>query len=252
MRTLSLSDPGGRPARHGPLSGAALKGLALASMTIDHAAAAILNRGLFYSGAAYTGAHLTLYWVCRGIGRLAFPIYCFLLAEGFAHTSSRRAYAGRLALFAVLSELPFDLALYSRPFYPGYQNVFFTLLLGFLALSALKSGPPLLRWAGPLGCVLAAEALHTDYGGFGVLLILVMYLGRENRSAQTAAAGLLVLAQAVRRAQWLTALELGSLVLVWCYNGKKGRGLPKLFFYAWYPAHLLAFWLVRRAVFPGT
>ena len=186
-----------------PLSGTALKGLALASMTIDHAAAVILNRGLFYSGAAYTQAHLTLYWVCRGIGRLAFPIYCFLLAEGFAHTSDRRAYAGRLALFALLSELPFDLALYGVPVYTGYQNVFFTLLLGLLALCALNAGslPLPLRWAGPLACVLAAEALHTDYGGFGVLLVLVMYLGRGSRLTQTAAAGLLVLAQAVRRAQ---------------------------------------------------
>lgn len=248
MKTLSLSDPGGLAARRRSLSGSALKGLALVSMTIDHAAAALLNRGLFAAGF-YPGAWLTLYWVCRGIGRLAFPIYCFLLAEGFTHTSSRRAYAGRLALFALLSELPFDLALYGRPVYLGYQNVFFTLLLGLLALCALGSGSALLRWAGPLGCVLAAEALHTDYGGFGVLLILVLYLGRSSRPLQTLTAGLLMLAQAARHGQWLAALELGSLVLVWCYNDQKGRSLPKLFFYGWYPAHLLIFWLLRQTIF---
>lgn len=248
MKTLFSSEP---DPRSGPgLTGAVLKTLALASMTIDHAAAALLNRGLFAAGV-WSDPLLQLYWLCRGVGRLAFPIYCFLLAEGFAHTSSRRAYAGRLFLFALLSEVPFDLAFHAAPFYPAYQNVFCTLLLGLLAVWALDANRAALRWAGPLGCVLAAELLHTDYGGFGVLLVLVFYLARADRARQSAAAGLLMLAQAARNAQWLAALELVSLPLLSLYNGRRGRVRAKGFFYWYYPAHLLAFWLLRRLLFAG-
>ena len=177
MRTSYLNNAGPGGARG--LSGFALKGLAMCSMTIDHAAAVLLQNGAACAGRPALAA---LYFACRGVGRLAFPLYCFLLAEGFANTASRWAYARRLAVFALLSEAVFDLAIFSTPWYPHYQNVFFTLLLGLLALCALHAPAAALRWTGPPACVLAAEALRTDYGGFGVLLILVFSLWRKNRT----------------------------------------------------------------------
>ena len=75
-----------------------------------------------------------IYQVMRFIGRIGFPVFCFLLIEGFLHTSSKKKYATRLFLFALVSEFPFDYALFNTPFAPGYQNVFFTLFLGLLTI----------------------------------------------------------------------------------------------------------------------
>lgn len=87
----------------------------------------------------------------RFIGRIGFPIFCFLLIEGFLHTSSKKKYATRLFLFALVSEFPFDYALFNTPFAPGYQNVFFTLFLGLLTIWAIdtvshKEINPNLQW----------------------------------------------------------------------------------------------------------
>lgn len=116
------------------LSGAALKWIAMISMLIDHIGAVVVEYGLYYQGGAEcfqklleNGNGQWLYVLQRGmrmLGRPAFLIYAFLLVEGFYHTHSRRRYALQMFLFALISELPFDLAAANRWFYPGYQNVF--------------------------------------------------------------------------------------------------------------------------------
>ena len=96
-----------------------LKIIAVITMAIDHVGAAILFpyvSYLFQTGAPQAEEVYQLYWVIRDIGRIAFPIYCFLLTEGFFHTRSRVKYARNLFLFALLSEIPFDLALSQKPF----------------------------------------------------------------------------------------------------------------------------------------
>lgn len=233
------------PARAQGLSGAALKGLAVVSMTIDHAAAVLLQNGAACAGRP---ALAGLYLACRGVGRLAFPLFCFLLAQGFVHTASRRAYARRLAVFALASEAVFDLAIFGTPWYPGYQNVFFTLLLGLLALCALHAPGPALRWAGPPACVLAAEALRTDYGGFGVLPILAFSLWRKNRPAALALAAAAVLLHCAWNSYWPEAAALIALLPIAAYNGARGRAGPKYAFYLYYPLHLLALCLLRMAL----
>ena len=113
------------------LTGGALKWIALLSMLIDHFAA------VFYVGSFLAGAPLFsrgLYYVLRCIGRLAFPLYAFLLAEGFRHTRSVEKYLLRLLLFGLLSEIPFDLAFRRTWMHWDYQNVYFTLFLGLLAV----------------------------------------------------------------------------------------------------------------------
>ena len=107
------------------ISGYWLKVIAVVSMLIDHTSAVILEQISGLENPAF---------LMRIIGRLAFPIYCFLLVEGFYHTRSRAKYAGRLFLFALISEVPFDLAFSRRMCDFSSSNVFFTLLFGLLVI----------------------------------------------------------------------------------------------------------------------
>ncbi len=119
------------------ISGSTIKIIAIVAMFIDHLAASLLTRILY--SASPESFNQTLYgviMVMRLIGRLGFPIFCFLLVEGFHKTRNRRKYALRLGMFALISEIPFDLAFHGQVLETGYQNVFFTLLIGILLLCA--------------------------------------------------------------------------------------------------------------------
>lgn len=130
--------------------------------------------------------------VFRLIGRLGFPIFCFLLIEGFLHTRNVWKYAFRLFLFSLISEIPFDLAFRGELFNTGYQNVFFTLLLGLLALIFIQMaekklpGKKVLQYLFviPVTVVfmlIAGMFIKCDYGSMGVLTIVVMYLFHKQR-----------------------------------------------------------------------
>ncbi|MCM1057093.1 MAG: conjugal transfer protein TraX [Firmicutes bacterium] len=130
------------------IPGSTVKIVAVVTMLIDHTAAVLLTRIVLARGyyAAMWDAERFLAWmkenwllfygmqVMRLIGRLGFPIFCFLLVEGFQKTRNVKKYIFRLGLFALISEIPFDLALTGRMWYFGYQNVYFTLLIGILTL----------------------------------------------------------------------------------------------------------------------
>lgn len=238
------------------LSGSSLKIIALISMFIDHIGAGILIFYLrsidpetvqqFESHTAYTQYinDLTrLYDIIRGIGRLAFPIFCFLLVQGFCHTHDRKKYALRLSAFCLISELPFDLAFFHNPFYIYKQNVFFTLLIGLLVIwgiSTVQLKFQHSQWTCMLlefaclccGCT-AAYILRTDYSYIGVLTITLIYLFRHSSFSGSLLACMLLF---VTNEAELPALVVPFILLF--YNGK--RGLPlKYFFYAFYPVHLL-------------
>ena len=133
------------------ISGSTIKIIAMAAMLIDHIGAFILEKiiGINEMIDMEEGTEEYLRWmvknynlilfdnILRLIGRIAFPIFCFLLVEGFFYTRSKQKYALRLLFFGILSEIPFDLAGYDTIFYSDYQNVYFTLLLGFLAMWSL-------------------------------------------------------------------------------------------------------------------
>ena len=134
------------PVRCG-LSGTALKYIACITMLIDHIGASCIEAGVLLpalaAGAASCGGIpvstlLAADRVLRYIGRLAFPIFCFLAVEGFLHTHDVKKYVRRLLLFGLLSEVPFDLAFFRTPFAPQHQNVYWTLALGVLAMAGLK------------------------------------------------------------------------------------------------------------------
>ena len=139
-------------------------------MLIDHIAATVIIRILKFGG--YNDGLYQLYRVMRNIGRIAFPIFCFLLVEGFMHTRDREKYALRLGCFAAVSEIPFDLAFNGKVLEVGYQNVFFTLLLGLLTMMAYDAVMNQSRWSvwkrtalstiAILAGMFAAEFLSTD------------------------------------------------------------------------------------------
>lgn len=217
------------------MSSFVLKLLAMTSMAIDHTGAILFPENE----------------VLRIVGRLAFPIYCFLLAEGFVYTSSRRRYLFRMAVWGVVLEPVFDLAFYGTTWQPVHQNVFFTLFFGLIALWLLERffpQNPVLGISLVLLPFLAAELLLTDYGGFGVLLIVLFYACRCRRIAGLSAFALLNTGFSLT-SNW-TQLAGGLAVIPLAfYNGKRGPKLPGWLFYAFYPAHLLLLWWLQWQFF---
>ena len=221
------------------LDGGALKGIAAALMLTDHVGAILLPEVL----------------VLRCVGRLAFPIFAFFIAEGYAHTRDFGRYFRRLAILAVVSEIPFNLE-NGAVFDPARQNVLFTFCLALLTLRGLEAlgrERGFGRWAG-CGLVLAAgfaagELLRTDYGGWGVVTVALLYLCRDGKYAKL----WLLLAMAAVNGLGMGSLTMpvfdgempiqifavAALPVIWLYNGQAGpKGLRRAF-YVFYPAHLL-------------
>ena len=197
------------------LSAMTLKYIAMATMLVDHM------------------GYVLFPWILwlRCVGRIAFPIFAFQIAEGCIRTHDRRRYALRLLLFAVLTEVPFDLAFNGQVLYLGYQNVLWTLLAGAFA-----------------GAFWLLEVCHTDYGGWGMALILLFHLSRGNRLIQLA--GLAVFCVASVGGVSIELYALVSLAFIWLYDGRRGycsRPIQWLC-YAFYPVHLLLLWLYARTV----
>lgn len=214
------------------LSGSTIKLIAILSMFVDHLGA---------SGVvSILSDNIWVYEICRLIGRIAFPLFCFLLVEGFVHTGNRKAYLGRLFLFALLSEIPFDLAFYNRWFYIESQNVFFTLFLGLLTLhcidAAVQANHKARVWIPMVLGGIAAWGLRTDYSYFGVWLIVVFYWFRGIPWRRNVVAGCSCL--------WEPAAIL-ALIPIQLYNGRRGINL-KYLFYWFYPVHLLCLWYLRE------
>lgn len=193
------------------------------------------------------------YYICRLVGRIAFPIFCFLLTEGFFHTKNRSKYFLRLFLFALVSEIPFDLAFSHVWLERDYQNVFFTLSIGLLTIWGLNGAEKFLsdnpgicllcRLAVMASGMLAAWRLKTDYGETGVLIIILLYMLHANRVlSMTASCIVLCLSNALEISAF-AAIPLTSV-----YNGKRGISL-KYFFYLFYPAHLLLLGLIHWRIF---
>lgn len=239
------------------LTGSHLKWIAVITMLIDHIGAVLLEYGLLprvadsvLAGNSFdfvvADYHFWYYFneVLRMIGRLAFPLFCFLLTEGFLHTGNFKKYAIRLGIFALISEVPFDLAVSGKFLDVHSQNVFFTLFIGLIVLRGLNYfetslSPEMLplRYIAALTGILTAQFLQTDYAGFGILLIFLLYEFRNSRKLQCLAGAVLTLFNSYTA--WI------SFLFIWFYNGERGKQLPKYFFYGFYPVHLLILYLIR-------
>ena len=213
-----------------PLSGASLKLAACAAMLLDHLAKALHLGGW------------PLFFMSGVIGRIAFPLFCFLLAEGWFYTHSKSRYIRNLLIFALLSEVPFDLALYGVPFYPAHQNTCLTLLLGLLLFLCLDEAErlsvPLTGRRAVQLLFLAAFAgaswlLRADYGIWGICCLTACYFLR-----QFPVPALLTGCTLLNLNGFGAPAAFLALIPAALYNGKRGRQ-SKYAFYLFYPLHLL-------------
>lgn len=229
------------PDKYKILSGSVLKTIAVVTMLIDHCASVLLRDtsiGLMVV-VSILGRELTVYTVMRCIGRLAFPIYSFLLVEGFLHTRNRKKYGLNLLVFAFLSEIPWNLE-HSGTWHCMSQNVFFTLFLGYLGLIVLEKYPNQRnnQAFGLLLLMCLSIVLKADYGCSGYGVILLFYVLRMNRLLQA------VIGACLMPSRYIAGLAFAPISL---YNGKRGyiKGKVKYVFYAIYPVHMLILYYLK-------
>ena len=220
------------------LSQEMLKLIACVTMLVDH-----------------IGATLVPWYGLRMIGRISFPIFCFLLVEGFHHTRNRKRYGIRLALWALLCELPYDALFFGRVQWQN-QNVMLTLFLGFLVLLGSCRGGGIRFWPLVAGC-LAAEFLGADYGAYGIALIWLMALTRSGYGGKwllpLGMTGIFYLmGSPVSPVLGIPIQLYGVLACIPLryYSGKKQLRSPwvQWAFYLFYPAHLLILWAISLRV----
>ena len=235
-----------------------LKLAAVAAMLADHI-------GHLYPALSFAPS-------LRIAGRLALPVFAFLIAEGYRHTRDVRRYALRLLTLAVLSEIPFDLLRTVNapsPLWIDYtrQNVFFTLLLGLLAVWAIdrntKLHRPALGWMAAAALAVLADQMQADFGAFGVAVIVIFFVFRGDRLATAAAfclalavrfvlsSGMLGLSGSALSTPALMSLAAAlALPLIFAHNGKKGyRGAAMQWgFYLFYPLHMAALVALKMAL----
>lgn len=238
------------------ITGNTLKMIAIVTMFIDHIGVAIIENGIIkyqQTNPSYGvfGLQGESVWsmidlVLRTIGRVAFPIFCFLLVEGFFHTRNIKKYGARLFLFALISEIPFDLALFGKWFYPGYQNVYFTLFIGLCVLYWYEKvlGDPIRSTLVFLAGCGAALLLNCDYNVIGIAMILLFYVFYKNKKMQTIFAGILA---AVESLGCFGAAIL-AFIPINMYNGTRGKRNFKYFFYWFYPVHLILLHILRLVI----
>ena len=214
------------------INGFTLKWIAMVCMLVDHTGAVLFPQ----------------YIQMRMVGRLSFPIYCFLLVEGAVHTKNIRKYEIRLLAFAFLSEFPFDLAFYTRPDF-RHQNVFFTLFFGLLAVEQYQKQREnlnsLLTFIISISCMAAAELLNTDYGAAGVIFILLFYALYQQavlKQAAFVAVNFLLYGVSIQSYAGFAAFPM------LLYNGQKGPSM-KYFFYLFYPLHLVGIYFICKIMY---
>lgn len=246
-----------------PVTSYTIKWIAIVTMLVDHVGV------VCYEWLGWSERYLFL----RHIGRVAFPLFALLLVEGFRYTRSRWRYLRNLLIFALVSEIPFDLV---NGWWKRFQsrNIFWALCLGLLGMmgaeavfrQCVKRHIPR-----PIACLCALVPMAVvvyvgewggvDYHGWGPLLILMVYGGETvmplllpdavtPQTARNFGAAFAVLL-------WMTLYDVShgwaneiygaaAAVLILCYNGERGRyRLPKWFFYGFYPAHLLILHMLR-------
>ena len=228
------------PDRMKVLSGSALKLIAVIAMLIDHIASHLVPKSIMLIDVGRV--HISLYFSMRLVGRIAFPLFAFLLVEGFLHTRNRIRYGASLMICALVSEIPWDLVHGGKLVYHG-QNVFFTLLLGYVGLyviERLKQKPvPQIILLIVLGAM--SVALQADYSIHGYAFIILLYALREYEIFR-------VFANFTLDNHWYSLL---AFIPISMYNGKRGfiKGpVLKYIFYLFYPAHLLVIYFIKLAV----
>jgi len=242
-----------------------LKLIACFTMLIDHIGYEIIYP--VYSGMSIVSATdlpqvrmvYRLYLLCRCIGRIAFPIFAFLLVEGFHHTRSRKKYALRLVLGVLLAEIPYNLMVSGQAFWQQ-QSVMVTLLLGFCAVWCMDRFRSL-AWKPVvmLPFALLAELMMTDYGWAGVVLVALFELSRQMYSPNLIRTGGMIVLfhhmssyvfQVGNFALPMQVLGVLAMVFIANYRGEKRTHNPvaQWAFYLFYPVHMLILWAIGTMI----
>lgn len=230
----------------GCLNGNMLKIIACFAMLLDHIGYTFIQN---HNSSLYL-------WLSCVIGRLAFPIFIFLLAEGLYYTRDRKKYVGRMCLFALVSEIPYNLMMSGKLFDLTRQNVYFTLALGLIMCVFIEKieentkDKELIMLLFECACVAIfaaiAQLLHFDYGAFGIIAIYLCYVFRE-----------FPLVAGITESIVLASMGSGELAVIFSplilmfYNGKRGKLNLKYPFYIFYPAHILVLGIIRVLLIEG-
>ena len=263
-------------AKNMQLSWSQLKLIAYITMLIDHTAHVLLQNGIMVTYPECSPYVKPVMILMRGIGRIAFPIFSFLLVEGLIHTRSRIRYMLRILLLAIISEPVFDYANNGVFYYADYQNVFITLLIAattMCVLSLIEQNNRLNKNIYVLyvlqgivvivGCFLA-EFLKVDYGMSGIIIPLIMGVIRRLKLDSSSAFAIYFVATIIARVirnivnaptyilnpeMWyekylmytinnLQIFAILALIPIFMYDGTKGKPMPKAVYYLFYPVHM--------------
>lgn len=220
------------------MSNFAIKVIACITMLLDH---------IRYSGSIFEN------FVTQYFGRLSFPLFAFLLAEGYSHTKDLKKYYKRLFIFALISQIPFMLF---RTLVGEWKmlNIIFTLLLGLMCVTTYdKINKKYISIPLIIIIIALGDILNVDYGSFGVLTIFVMYLLKDKKMFLPLIYGIILLIYYyIIAGEYILIKENLLLILfTWIssfiinkYNGKEGRK-AKYFFYWFYPIHMLGVYLLH-------
>lgn len=221
-----------------------LKIIAIISMIIDHVSYAYYGKFTYFNL----------------LGRIAFPIFAFQISEGYIHTKSKKKYMFRLILFAIISQIPFSLFLSLISGADVYSlNIFFTLVLGLLCIIIYDNFfkkydifVKIMSIVLIVNIIVLAQILKCDYGAFGVIIILLFYLFKNNKILMITS---FILACIVKYLSYI--LKFGNIYISIClftilpiificlYNGKQGYKI-KYLLYVFYPLHLILLYFVSK------
>ena len=243
--------------RHFDISTAALHIIAMTLMLMDHLWATLLP---------------AQEWLTC-VGRIAFPIFAFMSVEGYFHTHNFKKYLTRLFIFALLSEIPFDLMYGGTWFYPVHQNVIWTFILGLFGIHIMetvrkKQKTPVFVLTAILVTIaggLLGTLTMVDYYGIGVLTVFIFYFFRGRKwwclLGQIAAlywvnvellGGLMYPVRffGIEFELCQQGLALLALVPIWLYRGRQGyHSKPFQYLcYAFYPVHMLILVMILNFV----
>ncbi len=214
----------------------AIKFIACFTMVLDHIKYAIPETDCF----------ITEYF-----GRISYPLFAFLIVEGYIHTSDLKKYYKRLLVFAFISQIPFMLF---RTLVGEWKmlNIMFTLLLGLLSITVYdKIKKEYISFPICIFLILLGNFLNVDYGWFGVATILILYIFKNNNNLKSIGYSILVLLYFYTSG--IRIIDKNILILfISCllpiipivfYNGEQGRKV-KYFFYWFYPIHMIVLYLL--------
>lgn len=224
------------------LSNFDLKLIAIITMTIDHI-------GVVFG--------TPLYNFLRAVGRLSFPIFAYLLTEGYVHTKSFSKYFLRLLILAITSEVIYDYVFFDSFIYMKANNIFFTLALGLLTIKLLDKNKSLIKKYFKdkidlliilpitylliiiIMCIIG-ELLNFSYGMLGILIISFFYIFKENFPLTLISVSL----STIIFGEPMQYFSIFSLIFIYFYNKRLGKNY-KLFFYLYYPLHILVLGLIK-------